>query len=97
MTSTPSSQAIASLDSEPKVALSHALGDMALNAAHIALFAMRQKNPEETLGVMDDVADSVLQYLVKELGWPADMKADAKARMTQTLQMALAVSKGAKR
>ena len=73
-----------------------ALGDLALNAAHIALFAMRQQKPQEALGVLDDVADSLLQYLTKTLDWPQDARAGAKKRVTETLQLALAVTKGAK-
>ncbi|OZI77893.1 hypothetical protein [Bordetella genomosp. 12] len=72
------------------------LGDLALNAAHIALFAMRQQKPQEALGVLEDVADSLLQYLAKSLEMPADQKAAAKRRITETLHLALAVTKGSK-
>ncbi len=73
-----------------------ALGDLALNAAHIALFAMRQQKPQEALSVLEDVADSLLQYLARSLALPAGDKAAAKKRITETLHLALAVTQGSK-
>lgn len=73
-----------------------ALGDLALNAAHIALFAMRQQKPQEALGVLEDVADSLLQYLARSLALSAEDKAAAKKRITDTLHLALAVTQGSK-
>lgn len=94
---TDSTQNIAPLQgADTRTLAAQAVGDMALNAAHIALFAMRQQKPQEALGVMEDVADSLVLYLTKELNWPADMKANAKKRITETLHLAVAVTKGAK-